>query len=87
MKVFVRIKSENPWKEILPMFETETVGPCFIPKLKWGEKEAGEGKGGFHAHTGPPSGYTSSGEIAIKCFIFFVFSQAQETTNLVYSNY
>ena len=28
------------------MFETETVGPCFILKLKWGEKEAGEGRGG-----------------------------------------
>ena len=46
MKFLVSIISENPWKEIIPMFETETVGPCFILKLKWEEKEAGEGRGG-----------------------------------------
>ena len=39
MKFLVRKISEHPQKAISLMFETETVGPCLIRKLKWGMGE------------------------------------------------
>ena len=34
VKFLVRVVSEHPLKVITLMFETETVGPCLVPKLK-----------------------------------------------------
>ena len=36
VKFLVCIISEHPKKAISLMFETETLGPCLVRKLKWG---------------------------------------------------
>ena len=36
VKVLVRVNSKHLQKATFPMFETETVGPCLVWKLKWG---------------------------------------------------
>ena len=47
MKFFVHIVPEHPQKEISLMFGTETAGPSFVQKLKWGG----------HGPPGHPNGY------------------------------
>ena len=49
VKVLVRIISEHLLKAIFLRFETETVGPCLVWKLKW----VGRGRG-QHGLLGPP---------------------------------
>ena len=48
VKFLVRILSEYPQKAIFLTFETVTVGPGLVRKLKWG---------GGHGPPGTPSGY------------------------------
>ena len=71
MKYLVHIISENLLKAISLMFETETLGPFLVRKLKWEAMPP----------PGPPSGYAPEWNINIR-----VRKSWYKWSNLIISN-
>ena len=69
MKFLFHIISEHLQKAMSPMFETETIGPFLIRKLKWGG-----GGGGGHVS---PSGYAP-----VSIFITLVYFEVEVYSEL-----